>query len=398
MKKKQIAIIGGGPSALIAAEVLSNNFDVSIYEKEKSVGQKFLVAGKGGFNLTNSLTGKNLSYKYLPKDFLNDAIHSFDSTNLRAWLNKHKIETFVGTSGRVFSKKEHNPIDVLANIKSRLLEKNVRIFTKHKFTGFDTQNRPLIEFGKMEIFLDVNYYIFALGGASWAKTGSDGKWRKHFEKLGIKTNYFQASNCGINISWHPNILAHHIGKPLKNIIISINGKQASGEVVLTKYGLEGNAIYELIPQVRTSLNYNKSTIISIDFKPNNTIEQLHKKFKSGSSTTKDYKRLFNLNNLQLSLLKSYSTKESFLSQTSFINKIKSFEIKIDSLRPIDEAISTVGGIDLSELNSDFSLVKYPNIFTIGEMVDWDAPTGGFLLQGCFSMGYHTAKSILSKFN
>ena len=389
MNKKDIVIFGGGPAALTAAYFLADNNKVIVYEKENNIGQKFLVAGKGGFNLTNSLVQNELAKKYLPINFLDKAILEFDSTSVRNWLMEIGIPTFVGTSGRVFSIKELKPIDVLNKIKNSLLEKNVKFCINQKFTGFNNENKPIVNNKKT---ISADYYIFALGGASWSLTGSDGKWVNSFIKLGIKILPFQASNCGVNINWSDNIKSFHIGKPLKNIQISCGTLKARGEAVITKYGLEGNAIYSLIPSIRKQLNLNSLSKIFIDFKPNNSLKQLLAKLGK-STSSKDYKKIFNLNSTEIALIKSLITKEDYLSPDNFVKSIKNLEIKINSLRPIEEAISTVGGIDINELNSDFSLKKFPHIFTIGEMVDWDVPTGGFLLQGCFSMGHHAAKSI-----
>lgn len=393
MPFKKIVIIGGGPSALIAADFLAEKFTVEIYEKERNLGQKFLVAGKGGFNLTNSLTAKLLANKYSPSSFLSEAIINFDSTSTREWLLNKDIETFVGTSGRVFSKKKYKPIQVLNAIKKSLEDKNIKIFTNSKFVGFNKKAKPLISHKTTIHVLNADFYIFALGGASWSITGSDGKWLRYFKELGIKTNPFQSSNCGVNINWKSNILDHHIGKPLKNIAIRIGQNIFKGEAVITDYGLEGNAVYQIIPQIRNN-QYSKTTNIFLDLKPNNTIAELNLKLKNQSIHSASYKKLLNLNSTELALIKSILSKIDFLSPGKLVEQLKNLELQINSIRPIDEAISTVGGIDVGELNRNFSLKKHPNVFTIGEMVDWDAPTGGFLLQGCFSMGHFVAKAIL----
>jgi uncharacterized flavoprotein (TIGR03862 family) len=397
MPRKRVIIIGGGPAALIAADFLSNECDVEIYEKEKNVGQKFLVAGKGGFNLTNSLTGIDLTKKYTPTEFLHDAILNFDSTEVRDWLYDIGIKTFIGTSGRVFADKTHKPIEVLESIKQSLLKKNVRINSKHKFIGFDDDNLPIIKCDNTRILQSADYYIFALGGASWSITGSDGKWLDSFKAIGIKTKSFEPSNCGINIRWPKLFLTHHVGKPLKNIQVSVGEMKFRGEAVITEYGLEGNAIYQAIPKIRKDLR-NGNAYISIDFKPNNTHDELLSKIKKGGAASKDYKKVLNLSSHELALLKAITSKENFLSPSIFCKNLKSLQIRIDSLRPIEEAISTIGGIDLQEINSDFSLNKHQKFYIIGEMADWDAPTGGFLLQGCFSMGMQAARSILSENN
>ncbi len=395
MKKQKIAIFGSGPSALISAYFLGDNFNVTIYEKENNIGQKLLVAGKGGFNLTNSLTGINLTKKYIPENFLKESILNFDSTKLREWLDNIGVPTFVGTSGRVFSIKKLKPIDVLNKIKTSLVKKNVEIFTNQKFIYFNKDFKPIVRYNNKAREVIADFYIFALGGASWSITGSDGKWTKAFREIGIETIPFQPSNCGININWSENIKSFHIGKPLKNIQISCGNNTASGEAVITEYGLEGNVVYSLIPQIRLKLKDDSFCQVKIDLKPNNTEKQLLEKLND-SVVPKNYKKIFNLNNTQIALIKSLTQKDDYINPKKFVQILKSLRVQVNSLRPIEEAISTVGGIAINELNSHFSLKKFPNIFTIGEMVDWDAPTGGFLLQGCFSMGYWAAASIISK--
>ena len=396
--KKKIIIVGGGPAGLIAADVLSPHMDVCIIEKEKNVGQKFLVAGKGGFNLTTSATGEELKNKYLPKNFLNAALTEFDSQDLRDWFLSLGIKSFIGTSGRVFPELGIKPIEVLNTIKNKLDKAGVEILLQHKFLAFKNCNTILVEHEKNELTLEADYFIFALGGASWSITGSDGKWIKAFENFGIGTKPFQSSNCGVNINWNENIKQHHSGKPLKNIKIYLDEFEKVGEAVITDYGLEGNAIYPVIPGMRNQLERYEQPYIFFDFKPNNTIEQLELKIKEENLSSKNYSKILNLGTSELAILKMFTSKENFLNPSTFIKNVKSLKIPIIALRPIEEAISTVGGIPIEEVNKDFSLKNYPNIFTVGEMLDWDAPTGGFLLQGCFSTGHFAAKSILKREN
>ena len=383
--KKIISIIGGGPSSLLLAAFLDvDKFDITIYEKNKTLGRKFLVAGKGGFNLTHSEPISELIERYTPSDFLKNALLSFTNNDFRKWLHDIGIPTYVGSSKRVYPEEHIKPITVLNTILNHLKEKGINFKYNHVFSGWDTANNLIIN---NEIIYS-DYTVFSLGGGSWKITGSDGSWVKTFEKKGVKTIPFEASNCAFKIDWNSKFILENEGIPLKNITIYCAKKQQKGEAVITRFGLEGNAIYALSPQIRAQLKTQEKAIIYIDFKPTLTLENITSKLVNSTfkNTTQILKKVLKLSNAQIDLLKTYLPKETYLNSALLSKNIKKFSLEINGLGNLDKAISTVGGIDLKNIDSNFQLHKIPTQFCIGEMLNWDTPTGGYLIQGCASAG------------
>ncbi len=390
--RKKIALFGGGPSCLMAAFVLSREHEVTIYEKGKGIGRKFLVAGNGGFNLTNEADGKDLVNHYSNHPTLRKALTQFGSNQMRDWLKEIGIKTFIGSSGRVFPEKGIKPIEVLNAIKKQLEKNGVQFMLDHEFVQFSSDHLPILQIKKNQIKVEADHYLFGLGGASWPVTGSAGDWLTAFNKIGVKTIPFQAANCGINIAWSQDFKEKFAGTPLKNIQIKFDEVWYKGEALITPYGLEGNIIYPISSKIGDVLNRKEKVEFIIDLKPHNSIEELKNRITT-KLTTKDYRYAFKLSKNQLHLAKNQMTKEAYLKPEKFIKKLKEIIISTNSLRPIEESISTVGGISIDELDDNFSLIKHPKISILGEMIDWDAPTGGFLLQACFSIGNAVGKSL-----
>jgi uncharacterized flavoprotein (TIGR03862 family) len=393
--KKQIAIIGGGAAAFLLAAFLDpQKFTITIYEKNKTTGRKFLVAGKGGFNLTHSEPIDALIKRYTPNNFLEQALLNFTNTDFRNWLSEIGIPTYIGSSNRVYPKQGVKPIEVLNAITHTLKEKGISIKYEHTFSDWDDNSNPIIN----NKTIQTDYTVFCLGGGSWKVTGSDGNWLDTFSKRNIKTKAFQASNCGYEIEWKSEFIQKHEGTPLKNITISCDNVIQKGEAIITKFGLEGNSIYGLSPQIRKQLDANSKASIFIDFKPSLTLENVYSKIKLSSyrKTTDILKKELKLSTSQIDLLKLYLSKESFINTESLAKNIKKFHLQILHSASIDEAISTVGGIDLKAVSENFELARMPNQFCIGEMLDWDAPTGGYLLQACASTGVFLATYLNQK--
>lgn len=386
--KKTISIIGGGPAALMLASKLDpNKFDVTIFEKNKTLGRKFLVAGKGGFNLTHSEPIQTMIERYTPSSFLENALLQFDNNHLRNWLKKIGVPTFVGSSKRVYPNEGIKPIEVLNAIMKELESKNVKVKYNIEWKGWSDS-----------IINPYDYTVFALGGGSWKVTGSDGGWTKHFAEKNIETLPFQASNCAFKVNWEDAFIQKNEGVPLKNIAFICNERRQRGEAVITKFGLEGNAIYALSPQIRNQLQVNNVALIYLDLKPQLSESVVREKIKRSSLRNKSdiLRKELRLTPAQTSLLKQFITKDEFMNVDLLANRIKNLPMQIEGIAPIDEAISTVGGISLEAVDSNFQLKNIADTFCIGEMLDWDAPTGGYLLQACFSMGAVLAKHLNEK--
>ena len=389
---RHVAIIGGGPAGLIAAWFLADQVTVDLYEQGRTLGRKFLVAGDGGLNITNSAEGEDLLRHYTLPDRMRSILEAFGSAELRAWLSELGVPTFIGTSGRVFPERGTKPAEVLKTIVDALRAKGVNIHTEHRFVGFDLEGRPVIESNGERIAENVGPTLFALGGASWPKTGSTGEWTRYFEAIGVRTVPFQASNCGVEVSW-PDGVRIHAGKPLKNIAVRVGDTTMRGEFTITEYGLEGNAIYPMVPHIRTALAHGAAEII-IDLKPDLSEEQIEGKLRDAA--WKERVAALRLDRPAVALMKAFTPVHRYLDGRTLAHDVKHIHVPVQALRPIEEAISTVGGIAMDEVNNDLSLKKHPQLFVAGEMLDWDAPTGGFLLQGAFSMGRWAAQAMLDR--
>ncbi|ABG57915.1 NAD(P)/FAD-dependent oxidoreductase [Cytophaga hutchinsonii] len=396
MNRQTIAIIGGGPSALMLAAMLDGEkYDVHLYEKNAAAGRKFLVAGDGGFNLTHSEDLESFVTRYTPQKFLEQALRTFTNKDLCDWLQHIGIETYTGSSKRIFPVKGVKPIEVLNAFMEQLKTKKINIHTLHEWRGWTVNNAAVFLHKEKDVVVQADKIVFALGGASWKVTGSTGAWLHAFQEKGIKTIPFKASNCTYQVLWPADFIAKHEGQWLKNISVAAGDQIKKGELVVTAYGLEGGAVYALSPLLRKQIQNTGKAAMQIDFKPSFSKESLIQKLslKTTKSLTQILKNEIKLSDTQIALLKAVIPKETFLNAEQLATNIKSFPVAITGMAPINEAISTVGGIALSEVDDTFQLKQLPGHYVIGEMLDWDAPTGGYLLQGCFSMGALLAKVL-----
>ncbi len=386
----QLAIIGGGPAGLRAAEVAASaGLVVTLYEGKPSVGRKFLVAGKGGLNLTHGEALGKFTTRYSGPDQLpgiwDDLIADFDPAALRQWAADLGVETFQATSGRVYP-KALKAAPMLRRWIERLRGLGVRFEMNHRCVSLEPGSPYQLGFANGTA-ASADAVIFALGGGSWAKTGSDGAWQAMFEKLGIAQHPLAPANCGWEHEWSGEILTAAEGKPLKNLNVRAGDQLAIGELMLTCYGLEGGAIYQLGAVLRAM----SEPAIAIDFKPTFTHEQLIAKMQSVKRGFLDEARVrWKLSDPAHAIL----SQKIFSDVESLAREAKHCVIPLTRPRPIDEAISSAGGICWSETDRTLMLKKLPGVFIAGEMIDWEAPTGGYLIQGCFATATRAAKSAV----
>ncbi len=390
---KKLTIIGGGPAALmLAAQLDTAQYQVTLCEKKKTVGRKFLVAGEGGLNLTYNASLDALIAPYFPSEFMAPIIRQFTNEDLINWLNDLGILTFIGSSNRVFPDLALKPIEVLNKIVGHLSTRGIKFQLNTKWVGWNAEGHLCFD-GFEDMKADI--VVFAMGGASWKVTGSDGAWHKVFEERGVRVQAFRAANCAFGVAWNKQFIATHEGKPLKNIALTYKHHIAKGELVISKFGLEGNAIYALSQKIQATLLTEERVVIHLDLKPTMTFDQISTKYKRSrqSKVTEILRKDLNLDRTSIGLLKQCSDKDTFLNPDLLAATIKAVPITIHAADVLDKAISSLGGIALTEIDAHFQCKKIPNTYAIGEMLDWYAPTGGYLLQGCFSMGFVLAKYL-----
>ena len=387
MNEDQIIIIGAGPAGLMAAQQLAlKGFKVHVYEQNKAAARKFLVAGNGGFNLTHSEELTSFLPKYEAVE-IQEIVKSFDNQKVIAWLADLGITTYVGSSGKIFPTKNFKPIQVLKAWLDELERLGVTIHYDHTFIDFD-DSTVFLKNNNEDISVKYSTLVFAMGGGSWKKTGSDAKWVETLTKKNISISPLQSANSGYDTSEKFHQLQ---GQYLKNIKVSFQNHHKTGEIVFTKYGVEGSPIYYLN---RFTRKHNFPVTINIDLKPNLSEVEILEELKGTAKISSVLKRNLKLSTTAINLLKTLD-KESYLDIENLAKTIKKFPIEVLSFRPIDEVISTAGGVAFSELNSNLELKEFPNVYCAGEMIDWEAPTGGYLLQACFSTGFWVAHSIIN---
>lgn len=396
-------IIGGGPAGLIAAEILaSQRISVSLYERNSWVGRKFLVAGKSGLNLTNNKPfSEFLEYYGSKRAELEPSLIDFSPSALRQWADGLGAQTFIGSSGKIFP-EGMKAAPLLAAWKKRLDQLGVHFFFRHELTAFDPKNRT-IHFKTPEgsISRDYQTLLFALGGGSWRITGSTGEWIRLFSEIGIDTKPLKPANMGFDVDWSEHLITKFAGTPIKTVSIQFSDKEGSrisklGEFVLTNYGLEGNLIYALSAGMRDSIELHGPLRIELNLLPNASkdviLEKLTRVDPKRSLST-NLSRSLSLPKEKIALLWEVSPNLNKLPSSELAGLITCLPITLRRARPIDEAISSAGGVCLEQLDEYFMVKKIPGVFFAGEMLDWEAPTGGYLLNGVIATGARAAAGM-----
>lgn len=377
---------------MFAAETLVGaGLKVNLFDRMPSVGRKFLVAGSSGLNLTNALPAEEFPSRYTgPPNFWKEAIAEFTPEDLRSWALGMGIETYVGTSGKVFPVGQQ-AAPILRRWVARLRSLSATFHTRHRLVGITREpvNRWRAEFEDQDgeiVSHQCNYAILALGGASWPKTGSDGAWTKILEKAGVPIRPLTAANCGFDVNWPSSIVEKATGLPLKNISATSDVKTCLGECMITRHGIEGGIIYPLGPQIRRTLT------LSLDLKPATDVTALITKLKKPKGALlSTARRRWNLSDAATALL---AARGPWQSAEALAKETKDYRIHVTGSRPVEEAISSAGGVAWESLDEHLMIREMPGVFVAGEMIDWEAPTGGFLLQGAFATGLRAAQGVL----
>ena len=397
----RVAVIGGGPAGLMAAEVLSQaGVQVDVYDGMPSVGRKFLLAGVGGMNITHSEPYPAFLSRYAERaPQMAPLLRVFDADALCQWIHDLGIETFIGSSGRVFP-TDMKAAPLLRAWLKRLRESGVVIHTRHRWLGWQADGALRIDSPEGEKQFKPDAVLLALGGGSWARLGSDGAWMPLLAERGVELAALQASNCGFDVEgWSELLRNKFAGAPLKNIALALeHSTPRLGECVITASGIEGSLIYAWSAPIREAINQQGAATILIDLLPGKAVDKIRAalaKPRGSRSMSKHLHSQLGLDGVKAALLRELCPASSFNDPELLAKAIKALPLKLLKARPLDEAISTAGGVRFEALDEQLMLKQLPGVFCAGEMLDWEAPTGGYLLTGCFASGRAAGVGVLS---
>ena len=401
---KRVAIIGGGPAGLMAAEVISRcDVQVDLYDAMPSAGRKFLMAGKSGLNLTHAEPFEVFLSRYgARRAVLEPIIKTFGPQALRDWAHALGIETFVGSSQRVFP-REMKAAPLLRAWLHRLRANGVRMHMRHLWLGFDASNCLRFMTPKGETTVCAEATVLALGGGSWARLGSTGAWVPILAQQGIAVLPLQAANCGFEVAWSAHLREKFAGAPVKSVSLTFTDKggvtqHRQGDFVVTRYGIEGGLVYAFSAALRDAINRDGQATIHLDLLPAMNVEHIAGKLtqpRGKRSLAEHLRRQLGISGVKSALLHELVPKAQIAEPTQLAAALKALPIVTERPRPIDEAISSAGGVAFEALDEQLMLKDLPGVFCAGEMLDWEAPTGGYLLTACFASGYVAGQGVVN---
>ncbi|GAA6131919.1 TIGR03862 family flavoprotein [Halopseudomonas sabulinigri] len=398
-----IAVIGGGPAGLMAAEIIANaGYRVDLFDAMPSVGRKFLLAGVGGMNITHSEAKPDFITRYREAaPWIADWLENLDAERLQAWIHELGIDTFVGSSGRVFP-TDMKAAPLLRAWLRRLREAGVQLHTRHRWLGWTTEGALRLQGPEGELNINPKACVLALGGGSWARLGSDGSWVAPLRAQGAAVRDLQPSNCGFICNWSAFLSERFAGQPLKPVVASVQDKDGQiisrrGECILTHDGMEGSLIYALSAPLREQLTTAGEARLMLDLAPDRNEVQLAAALagsRKGQSLATLLRKKAGLDALKVALLHERFDKSQLSTAEQLARAIKQLPLSFHATRPLDQAISSAGGVQQQTLNADLMLKALPGVFCAGEMLDWEAPTGGYLLTACFASGKRAGEGVI----
>jgi uncharacterized flavoprotein (TIGR03862 family) len=409
-----VAVIGGGPAGLMAAEVLARGgVRVDVYDAMPSVGRKFLMAGKGGMNITHAEPFEVFLTRYgAHRTDIEPLLRNFPPQALREWIHGLGIETFGGTSGRIFP-ADMKAAPLLRAWLHRLRESGVRFHARHRWTGWDEQGAlqfeshniaphpnplpPAGEGANVKI-IKVDAVVLALGGGSWPQLGSDGAWVSLLAQRDVAIAPLRPANCGFDVQWSPYFRERFAGEPLKSVAATFGNVRKQGEAVITEHGIEGGLIYALSAALRDGIELGGHAILHLDLLPDWTLQRVQSEVshpRGSRSLSSHLQSRLGLKGVKANLLREVLSKDQMQDNALLAHTIKTLPLRLSATRPLNEAISTAGGISFAGLDKNLMLKEMPGVFCAGEMLDWEAPTGGYLLSACFAGGLAAGNGVLN---
>ncbi|HJV51466.1 MAG TPA: TIGR03862 family flavoprotein [Noviherbaspirillum sp.] len=395
---KSAAIIGGGPAGLMAAEALSGRgLRVEVFDAMPSVGRKFLLAGKGGMNITHSEPTDSFLGRYgARREQIAPLLDAFGPPALRAWVHGLGIDTFVGSSGRVFP-TDMKAAPLLRAWLHRLREAGVRFHMRHRWLGWEGKpdgGRLRFATPEGERVVHADAVLLALGGASWARLGSDGAWVPLLAAQGVPLRPLQPANCGFDAPWSEHFRTRYAGEPVKSVVASVVGADGQahvrqGEFVICASGVEGSLVYALSSPLRDAIAMHGAATLTLDLVPGKDLQRVTEEVahpRGSRSMASHLQSRVGLRGVKAGLLRELASKEDYADPRRLAQAIKALPLRLVAPRPIDEAISSAGGVAFEALDARLMLRDLPGVFCTGEMLDWEAPTGGYLLTACFASG------------